>query len=132
MRLTYKYRLFPTAAQRTALNKALNACRWVYNKVLEARKEAWEQREENVSRYDAPSACFATINMLPKWKPDNPFLRGAFSQCLQEVCTRVDLAFQHFFRRVKTGDSASRVTGRHRRALRATSPTPIPNTALSS
>ena len=36
MRRTYKYRLFPTAAQRTALLRALDACRWVYNQTLEA------------------------------------------------------------------------------------------------
>jgi putative transposase len=97
MRLTYKYRLFPTAAQRTAMRRSLDACRWVYNKVLETRKEAWEQRQESVSRYD-------TIKMLPGWKQDHPFLNDAFSQCLQEVCTRVDLAFKAFFRRVKAGE----------------------------
>lgn len=97
MRLTYKYRLFPTSAQRTAMRRSLDACRWVYNKVLETRKEAWEQRQESVSRYD-------TIKMLPGWKQDHPFLNDAFSQCLQEVCTRVDLAFKAFFRRVKAGE----------------------------
>lgn len=95
--MTFKYRLFPTPAQRTAMQKSLDACRWVYNKTLDVRKESWEQRQENVSRYD-------TIKMIPVWKKDNPFLTDAFSQCLQEACTRVDLAFKHFFRRVKAGD----------------------------
>jgi putative transposase len=97
MRLTFKYRLFPTAAQRTAMQRSLDACRWVYNKTLEVRKEAWEERQESVSRYD-------TIRMLPKWKQDHPWLKQAYSQALQESCTRVDLAFQAFFRRLKEGD----------------------------
>jgi len=79
------------------MQKSLNACRWVYNKALETRKEAWEQRQENVSRYD-------TFNMIPVWKSDNPFLNDAFSQCLQDSCTRLDLAFRAFFRRVKAGN----------------------------
>lgn len=98
MRKTFKYRLFPITGQRTAMQKTLNACRWVYNKALETRKESWEQRRESVSRYD-------TINMIPGWKTDCLFLNDAFSQCLQEVCTRVNLAFQSFFRRVKAGET---------------------------
>ncbi|MDZ7844926.1 MAG: transposase [Anaerolineales bacterium] len=90
----FKYRLYPTKAQRTAMNDTLDACRWVYNKTLELRKEAWEERGESISRYE-------TINMLPDWKREYPWLKQAHSQVLQEVCTRVDLAFQSFFRRCK-------------------------------
>lgn len=96
MRKVFKYRLYPTKAQRTALRKALNACRWVYNQSLVIRKDAWEQEQRSVSRYD-------TIGMLPNWKHKCPFLLNAYSQSLQEACTRVDLAFQSFFRRVKAG-----------------------------
>jgi putative transposase len=97
MRLTYKYRLFPTSAQRTSLEKTLGACRWLYNKTLETRKNAWEQEQKSVGRYD-------TISMILQWKAENPSLIGVHSQVLQEVCTRVDLAFQAFFRRVKAGE----------------------------
>ena len=98
MRLTYKYRLFPSSTQRTALLRTLDACRWVYNRTLEMRKTVWEERQTGVSRYD-------TIKMLPGWKTEQPWLNAAFSQSLQEVCTRVDLAFQAFFRRVKAGET---------------------------
>jgi putative transposase len=97
MRKTFRFRLFPTAAQRTSLLHALDACRWVYNQTLEARKSAWEERKESLSRYD-------TIKLIPGWKTENTFLNDAFSQSLQETCTRVDLAFQAFFRRVKAGE----------------------------
>jgi putative transposase len=81
------------------MQRSLDACRWVYNKALEVRKEAWEERQENIGRYD-------TIKMIPEWKSENPFLVNAYSQCLQEACTRVDLAFQAFFRRCKAGGEA--------------------------
>lgn len=96
MRLTYKYRLFPSSAQRTSLEKTLDACRWLYNKTLETRKNAWEQEQKSVGRYD-------TIGMIPQWRAEHPALADVHSQVLQEVCTRVDLAFQAFFRRVKAG-----------------------------
>ncbi len=97
MRLTYKYRLSPTKQQRASLQNSLDACRWVYNKALETRKVAWEERQEGVSRYD-------TVKMLPTWKAEHAFLNTAYSQCLQDPCTRLDLAFRSFFRRVKSGD----------------------------
>lgn len=97
MRLTYKFRIYPTKAQRTALQATLNACRWVYNKALEVRKEAWEQRKESVSKYDS-------INMLPAWKAEHLFLAQAYSQALQNAVVRVDLAFQAFFRRAQAGE----------------------------
>jgi len=96
MQKAFKYRIFPTRAQRTAMQKALDACRWVYNQALEMRKDAWEKEQRSVSLYD-------TIGMLPEWKAEYPFLRDAYSQSLQNACVRVDLAFQAFFRRVKAG-----------------------------
>lgn len=94
---TMKYRLYPSSAQRTAMQSVLDACRWVYNKTLEVRKEAWEEREESLSLYD-------TNKMLTQWKRDEPWLSQAFSQSLQEAQERVDLAFKHFFRRFQNGE----------------------------
>lgn len=80
------------------MQKSLDACRWVYNEALATRKNAWEQEQRSVSRYD-------TMKMLPDWKQEHPFLLDAYSQSLQDACTRVDLAFQAFFRRVKAGQT---------------------------
>ena len=98
MRKTFKFRLYPTAKQKKALQKSLDACRWAYNKTLAVRKQAWEERKESISRYD-------TSNLLTEWKKENPFLDNAYSQCLQNVTMRVDLAFRFFFRRVKAGET---------------------------
>lgn len=42
--------------------------------------------------------------MLTVWKQEHPELKGVYSQVLQNVQERVDLAFQTFFRRMKAGE----------------------------
>lgn len=98
MRLTYKYRLNPTKAQRTALDNTLELCRRVYNDTLGYRKDAYEQQGLSVSLY-------ATNKLLTQWKADRPKLKDVYSQVLQNVQERVDLAFKAFFRRVKAGET---------------------------
>jgi putative transposase len=95
--MTYKYRLFPTSAQRTSLEKVLELCRWVYNDTLAIRKETYEQTGKSVSLYD-------TNKLLTTWKAEKPVLSQVHSQVLQNVQERVDLAYQAFFRRVKAGE----------------------------
>lgn len=75
---------------------SLDACRWVYNKTLEVRRDAWQERQESLSLYD-------TITLLTQWKQEHPWLSDAYSQSLQQTQVRVDLAFKAFFRRVKAG-----------------------------
>jgi putative transposase len=94
---TFKFRLNPTRHQRSLLNNTLELCRWVYNETLATRKNAWELEKKSVS-------CYDTIKMLPGWKKEKPELSQVYSQVLQEVCKRVDLAFQAFFRRAKSGE----------------------------
>jgi putative transposase len=98
MRKTYKFRLNPTSHQRNTLNNTLELCRWVYNETLSIRKNAWENEKKSISHYD-------TIKMLPGWKKEKPELSQVYSQTLQEVCTRVDLAYKAFFRRVKAKEN---------------------------
>lgn len=97
MRKNFKYRLFPTSKQETTLVQTLNGCRWLYNHFLEQRKAAWESEKKSISRYDQS-------NMLKILKTEHPFLADVFSQVLQNVSTRLDLAFRAFFRRIKSGD----------------------------
>ncbi len=94
---TFKYRIYPSTAQQTQLKQQLELCRWVYNKTLETRKNAFEQDGVALSYYD-------TKKMLPDWKEDYPALKRVHSMVLQEVVLRVDLAYRAFFRRVKSGE----------------------------
>lgn len=94
---TFKYRIYPSTAQETQLNQQLELCRWVYNKTLETRKNAYEQDGVSMSYYD-------TKKMLPIWKEEKPALKRVHSMVLQDVTMRVELAYQAFFRRVKAGE----------------------------
>jgi putative transposase len=95
---TFQYRIYPTKAQETAIERSIGACRWVYNKVLETRKTAYETDKTSLTLFD-------TIKLLPAWKAEHGFLKKAHSQALQNACVRVDLAFKAFFRRVKAGET---------------------------
>jgi putative transposase len=98
MQKAFKYRLSLTKGQQRVLEQQLETCRWVYNQVLATCKQAWQQRQESLQLYD-------TIKMLPVWKAAHPDLKRVYSQVLQNIHVRVDLAFKAFFRRVKTGEN---------------------------
>lgn len=76
----------------------LNECRWLYNHLLEQRKTAWEERHEGLTLYGQEK----TFTML---KNEHPSLETVYSQVLQNVAVRIDLAFKAFFRRVKAGET---------------------------
>jgi len=93
----YKFRLYPTKAQITKIERTLELCRQVYNETLSYRKDKYELEHVSVSNYESH-------NLLPRWKENYPELKEVFSQTLQEVQERVELAFRNFFRRVKNGE----------------------------
>ena len=98
MRRTFKYRLYPTHKQETLLNQHLEECRWLYNHFLEHRRDSWKGYGVSLSLYDQ-------IGTLPQLKKNHPSLEKVYSQSLQNVAVRIDLAFQAFFRRVKKGEN---------------------------
>jgi len=92
----YQYRLYPTKAQTTVLNRTFDLCRKVYNNTLALRRDSWDYESRSVS-------LFETNKELTIWKQDHPELSSVYSQVLQNVQVRVDLAFKAFFQRVKKG-----------------------------
>ncbi len=98
MHKTFKYRLYPTRKQESLLNRQMEECRWLYNHFLEQRRDSWKQDGVGLSLYDQ-------IGTLPSLKNERPSLEAVYSQTLQNVAVRVDLAFQAFFRRVKNGEN---------------------------
>ncbi len=94
---TFKYRLYPTKAQRTQFQHLLDTCRWVYNKALEVRHDAWQEYGASLSLYD-------TTRLLTQWRTDDGWLSSGHAQAEQDALIRLDRAFQAFFRRVKSGD----------------------------
>lgn len=99
MRKTFKYRIYPSKSQEISLNEQLETCRKLYNKLLSDRKDSWENSQVSISMYDQHKV----ITELKKtWLN----LKDVHSQVLQDIATRIDLAFKSFFRRVKTGEKA--------------------------
>jgi putative transposase len=96
-RLAHQYRLYPTKAQEAEMVRTLETCRLVYNSLLNWRRHDYETLGKSPSRVDQQSA-------FPRWKREHPELCDVFSQVLQNVAVRVDLAFDAFFRRVKNGE----------------------------
>jgi putative transposase len=89
--------LYPTKEQQRLLKRQLEECRWLYNRLLEERKTAWEQRQQSLRLYDQQAA-------LPALKAERPSLAEVQSQVLQNVAVRLNLAFQAFVCRVKAGE----------------------------
>jgi len=93
---TYKYRIYPTRGQVTALENTFSMCRHLWNWSLADRRGAYEQTGEGVS-YRSQQ------NRLPELKEERPWFKGVHSQVLQDVLRRLDKAYDNFFRRVKEG-----------------------------
>jgi putative transposase len=98
MRKALKYRLYPTKHQATLLQEQLDECRWLYNKLLEERRDSWEQRQEGLS-------YFKQCKRITELKSERPTLKIVYSQVLQNVADRLDKGFHGFFRRVKAGEN---------------------------
>lgn len=93
---TFKFRLLPRKAQHVALRAALDHTRALYNAALEERVDAYRKTGKSRSW---PDQCKA----LTELRTDPDFC--AFPVSLQRwPLKKVDLAFQAFFRRLKSKD----------------------------
>jgi putative transposase len=97
-RKTYLFRIYPTRKQIHTLEQWLGLCCQLYNAALDERKSAYRMADVSLS-YEQQCA------ELPGCKQVRPDLHDVPSQVLQDVVKRVDLAFAHFFRRVKLGQN---------------------------
>jgi putative transposase len=97
LRKTFKYKLCPTAEQEGTLEFVLRRCRELYNAALEERREAWRMCHVSIT-------VAGQSAQLPDIKQARPEYQDIHSQVLQDVLTRLDRAFQAFFRRVKNGE----------------------------
>src|SRR5262245_10047429 len=77
---------------------ALRRCRELYNAGLQERKEAWEKCGVSITAASQSA-------QLPSIKEVRPEYRDLHSQVLQDVLTRLDRAFESFFRRIKAGET---------------------------
>src|SRR5215469_15074596 len=97
VRKTYTYTLQPTPEQEQALAFVVRRCRELYNAGLQERRDAWQQCGVSITAANQSA-------QLPAIKQVRPEYREVHAQGLQDVLTRLDRAFQAFFRRVKAGE----------------------------
>jgi putative transposase len=98
VRKTYNYKLVPTAQQEQALAYVVRCCRELYNAALQERRDAWQRCGISITAASQSA-------QLPAIKEVRPEYRDVHSQGLQDVLTRLDRAFQAFFRRAKAGET---------------------------
>ena len=95
---TYKYKLKPTSDQERALAFVLRRCCELYNAALQERREAWQKCGVGVTLAQQSA-------QLPDIKEVRPEYRDINAHILQDVLTRLDRAFQAFFRRIHEGQT---------------------------
>ncbi|HXG66094.1 MAG TPA: RNA-guided endonuclease TnpB family protein [Blastocatellia bacterium] len=88
----FRYRFFPTEAQKQQLARTFGCVRFVYNRMLDARTVAWQQSKKSLNYH-------ATAKMLTELKrqPETAFLNEVSSVVLQQALRNLDTAFRNFF-----------------------------------
>lgn len=88
----YRYRFYPTPDQVKNLNQTFGCVRYVFNRSLRYRQDAWYERQENVS-YLQNSA------LLTGWKkePEYLWLNEVSSVPLQQCLRHLQTGYKNFF-----------------------------------
>jgi putative transposase len=86
--MNFRFRIYPSKKQIVRLNKTISDCCLVYNKLLEAKINAYKENKNNLTQFD--------LNKLTK-----DFDIPVHSQVKQNISKRINDAFNHFFRRVR-------------------------------
>lgn len=96
MRLSFKYRLYPTNSQTAFLEGQLREACSLYNAAKQERDDAWKVCRKSINYYDQ-------ANQLKAMRADGCLTLANFS-CCQDVLRRVDKTYKAFFARVKRGE----------------------------
>nr|MDO8133041.1 transposase [Candidatus Njordarchaeum guaymaensis] len=75
--LNYKFRLYPNKEAEGRLSRNIEICRWLYNKLLEVKKQA-NRDNRRTDKKDLQS-------LLVSLKKENPMLNEVYSKVLQMV-----------------------------------------------
>jgi putative transposase len=94
----YKYKLKPTPEQERAMSFVVRRCCELYNAALLERKDAWQKCRVSITLASQSAQLPAIKEVRPEYGDIN-------AQVLQDVLTRLDRAFQAFFRRIREGQT---------------------------
>lgn len=97
MEYSYKFRIYPTAAQKVLIQKTFGCARFVYNHFLALRIAEYQATGKAPTR-------FQQDKMLTSLKKELLWLKEVDSIPLQAELQSLDAAYQGFFRRVKNGE----------------------------
>jgi putative transposase len=92
-----RVRIYPNPTQKVIIHKTFGSCRFVYNLLLDAKIKAYECNDK-LSAYDLKKR----LAPMKKVK-GGEFLNEVDSTALQNSVLKIDIAYKHFFRRVKEG-----------------------------
>jgi len=92
----YKYRLYPTKEQQVFFNKTFGCVRFIYNKMLNDRIQAYEKHKDSgeKSKYPTPA----------QYKSEFPWLKEVDSLALANAQLNLDKAYKNFFREIQKGN----------------------------
>lgn len=92
MKKAYRYRFYPTPEQENLLRRTVGCCRFVYNRALATRSEAWSQHKKKLSGFDL-------IKQITVWKrePDTAWLQEVSNVPLQQSINNLEVAFKNFY-----------------------------------
>lgn len=85
-----KVRLYPDAQQQQSLGQAFGCCRWLWNYCLNLMNQTYRETGKGLSGYEVKK-------IIPQLKKEHEWLSLTYSQCLQQVCLNLGVAFNNFF-----------------------------------
>ncbi|MFB2969023.1 RNA-guided endonuclease InsQ/TnpB family protein [Aerosakkonema sp. BLCC-F183] len=85
-----KVRLYPDVQQQQSLAQAFGSCRWLWNYCLNLTNQTYKETGFGLSGYEVKK-------IIPQLKKEYEWLSLTYSQCLQQVCLNLGVAFNNFF-----------------------------------
>ena len=85
-----KVRLYPNTQQKQFLEQSFGNCRWLWNYSLNLMNETYKNTGKGLSGYEVKK-------LIPSLKKEHEWLKLTYSQCLQQVCLNLGIAFNNFF-----------------------------------
>jgi putative transposase len=85
-----KVRLYPDSQQQQSLAQAFGSCRWLWNYCLNLMNLTYKETGKGLSGYEVKK-------IIPQLKKEHQWLTLTYSQCLQQVCLNLGVAFHNFF-----------------------------------
>ena len=90
---TYSIRIYPTKEQEEKIINHINACRFVWNKLIEIEETNREDGNKFLREFDLK-------RLIPEIKRDNEWLKEISSSSMQIVCSEVVKAYIRFFDKI--------------------------------